>query len=420
MTTATPLPADSQSVWLAGARLIDGLGRDPVPRAAVLVENGLIARIAAEPPSGGRVIDCAGLTLTPGLIDAHVHLGLSSDIQKSFLNELSVAELAADMFANCAQTVAEGFTTVRDTGGIDAGLAQVVASGKIIGPRILQCGPQHCQTGGHGHFAPSWVLEERWYDHAVPGLRAFSLISNGADELRRHVREGFRRGADFIKLCVTGGVISRHDTLADTQFTVEEIAVAVQEAKARGTYVTVHAHNNAGIRNAIAAGARCVEHGSEIDDETAALMADNGVAHVPTLITIHELIADSAAAGLPAEMADRVGIALHGQAQGLLASRRAGVRVGLGTDLIGPNQTRRGRELLLRAELESPMDALVAATRVNADILGIAHETGTIEVNKQADIVAFAADPLSDPKVFADPRQVVLVLKSGRVVKDTR
>lgn len=406
--------------WLAGARLVDGLGGDPVPRAAVQVENGRISRIAAEPPRGARVIDCTGLTVTPGLIDAHVHLGLSSDIQKSFLHELSVAELAADMFATCARTLAEGFTTVRDTGGIDAGLARVVAAGKVAGPRILQCGPQHCQTGGHGHFAPSWAIEDRWYDHAVPGLRAFSLISNGPDELRRHVREGFRRGADFVKLCVTGGVVSRNDALADTQFTVEEIAAAVQEASARGTYVTVHAHNNAGIRNAIAAGVRCVEHGSEIDDETAALMAGNGVAHVPTLLTIHELLANPTAAGLPAEMADRVGIALHGQEQGLLASRRAGVRVGLGTDLIGPDQTRRGRELALRAALESPMDALVAATRVNAGILGIGDETGTIEPGMRADIVAFAADPLSDPDVFADPRHVVLVLKSGQVVKDTR
>jgi imidazolonepropionase-like amidohydrolase len=215
-------------------------------------------------------------------------------------------------------------------------------------------------------------------------------------------------------------VVPRHDALADTQFTVEEMAVAVEVATARGTYVTVHAHNTTGIRNAVAAGARCVEHGSEIDDETAALMAANGVAHVPTLITIHELLADPTAAGLPAEMADRVGIAVHGQEQGLLASRRAGVRVGLGTDLIGPSQARPGRELLLRAELESPMDALAAATRVNADILGIGGETGTIEVGKQGDIVALADDPLSDPNVFADPREVVLVLKSGEVVKDTR
>lgn len=418
MATAMTTPtAPAEPFWLAGARIIDGLGGDPLPRAAVQVENGRIARITADPPPGSRVTDCTGLTLTPGLIDAHVHLGLSSDIQKSFLHELSVAELAADMFANCAQTLREGFTTVRDTGGIDAGLAQVVASGKVAGPRIIQCGPQHCQTGGHGHFAPSWTIEDRWYDHAVPGLRAFSLISNGPDELRRHVREGFRRGADFVKLCVTGGVVSRQDQLADTQFTVEEIAVAVQEANARGTYVTVHAHNNAGIRNAIAAGVRCVEHGSEIEDKTAALLAEHGVAHVPTLITIHELLAEPTAAGLPAEIADRVGIALHGQEQGLLASRRAGVKVGLGTDLIGPNQTRRGRELALRAELESPMDALVAATRVNAEILGIAAQTGTIEVGKQADIVGFASDPLNDPNVFADPREVVLVLKSGRLVK---
>jgi imidazolonepropionase-like amidohydrolase len=273
-------------LWLTGARLVDGTGADPVTGVDVQIVGQRIATLG-KAPAGAQLVDLAGLTLTPGLIDAHVHFAASSQIERSFRRELSVAELAADMFANCAQTLDAGFTTVRDTGGVDAGLANVLASGKVRGPRLIQCGPIQCQTGGHGHLAAEWEPTTDWCDHSIPGLRALSLLSDGVEEMRKNVRESFRRGATFIKLCVTGGVVSTHDELSDTQFCLEEIWVAVDEARARGTYVTAHAHNNEGIRNAVKAGAKCIEHGSQIDEETAALMAAKGVAHVPTL-TVNE------------------------------------------------------------------------------------------------------------------------------------
>ncbi len=407
-------------MWLLGALVVDGSGRDPMPGLAVQVEDGRITGIGGTPPAGAEVIDCDGLTLTPGMIDAHVHLGLSSNIDDSFRHVLSVADLAADMFANCAQTLDAGFTTVRDAGGIDAGLANVMASGKMPGPRILQCGPIHCQTGGHGYLGADWEPTEAWDQHAIPGLRTFSVSSDGPEQLRKNVREGFRRGATFVKLCVTGGVVSRHDKLSDTQFTVEEIAVAVAEAKARGTYVTVHAHNNAGIRNAVSAGVRCVEHGSEIDEGTAELMAEHDVAHVPTLAVVRALLDDTAEAGLPPTMAHRAGGVWQGQVDAIQISRAAGVRVGLGSDLIGPKQDLRGNELLLRSKIETPMDALVSATRINADILGIGDEVGTIEVGKRADLIAFAGNPLESPELFAARDRVVLIVQDGRLVKDRR
>ncbi len=407
-------------MWVVGATVADGSGREPVPDQAIEVDEGRIVGLGGAPPVGAEVIDCDGLTLTPGLIDGHVHLGLSSSIDDSWQYVLSVAEIAADMFANCAQTLDAGFTTVRDTGGIDAGLARVVASSKMPGPRILQCGPLHCQTGGHGYYAADWEPTEVWDHHAIPGLRALSLLSDGPEELRKNVRESFRRGADFLKLCVTGGVVSRHDKLTDTQFTVEEIAVAVAEAEARGTYVTVHAHNNAGIRNAVEAGVRCIEHGSQIDEPTAALMAEHGVAHVPTLAVVRGLLDDATQTGLPASMADRVGIAWEGQIDAIRISRAAGVRVGLGSDLIGPRQDTRGNELVLRSKVETPMDALVSATRINAEILGIGDEVGTIEVGKRADLVAFSGNPLEAPELFADRDRVALVMQDGQIVKDRR
>ena len=404
--------------WLEGATLITATGDDPA-RAGVLIENGRISRIGGTAPRDAEVIDCAGLTLTPGLIDAHVHLGLSSPIEASISNAMSVAEIAADMFANCEQTLQAGFTTVRDAGGIDAGLVRVVSSGRIAGPRILQCGPIHCQTGGHGHFAPDWEPTGMWCARDIPGLRSLSVLSDGPEEMRKSARESFRRGAEFLKLCVTGGVISKHDELTDTQFTIEEIAAAVAEASARGTYVTVHAHNTRGIRNAVQAGVRCVEHGTGIDDETAALMADHDVALVPTLAAV-EAVLSNAVVGLPPAMAARATLVRDAMVSGLLAAKDAGVQVGSGSDLVGPDQTRRGEELVLRAAVESPMDALVAATRVNADIIGLGADIGTLEVGKRGDVIAFVDDPLENPKLFGDPSSVVLVLQGGAVAKDSR
>jgi len=408
-------------MWLTGATVITGTGADPVAGQAVLVEDGRIAALGGTPPAGADVVDLTGLYLTPGLIDAHVHLGLSSDLDKlSTSRQLSVAEIAADMFANCRRTLESGFTTVRDTGGVDDGIARVVADGRIPGPRILHCGPILAQTGGHGYLGAEWDSAEDWDARQVPGLFALSLLSDGPDAVRRNAREAFRRGAGFLKMCVTGGVVSRHDKLSDTQFTHDEIATAVAEARARGTYVTVHAHNNEGLRTAIDAGAECVEHGSAVDAEMAALMAEKGVALVPTLAVAHALLKDSTAAGLPAHIGERVGHAIDGQADAIRAARAAGVLIGSGSDYVGPNQDHRGHELVLRSEIESPMQALVSATRDNARVLRIADEVGTIEPGKLADLAVFGSDPLANPLVFDDPQQVKVVLQRGRVVKDLR
>ena len=400
--------------WLIGGLVADGTGADPFT-ADICVTDGAITRIGRA-PAGVVSIDLDGKLVTPGLIDAHVHLGISSPIRAQFGFQLSTAEIAADIFASASHSLDAGFTTVRDTGGIDGGVVDVIASGKVRGPRVISCGPVQCQTGGHGYYGAAWEPTELWHEHHIPGLAALSFMSGNADELRRNVRESFRRGASFIKLCVTGGVVGGNDRLEDTQFTTAEIAVAVEEAKARGTYVTVHAHNNAGIRNAIEAGVRCVEHGTDIDEPTARLMREKDVALVPTFAVVEQLI-DTESMDLDPATRDRVGGTRERMTSALRAARAVGVRIGLGSDLLGPDQWRRGDELRLRAEIESPMRALVSATSVNADIIGLGDRVGTIREGMAADLVVWGENPLDDPRWFADPDMALVVVKDGRVMK---
>ncbi|WP_242908085.1 metal-dependent hydrolase family protein [Actinomadura terrae] len=405
---------------LAGAVLIDGTGADPVSGRVVVVEDGLIREIARTVPEGAEVLDLAGCTLTPGLIDAHTHLGLSTDLQDLVTGQVSAAEIAAAIFGAAERALREGFTTVRDVGGIDIGVVRAIGSGAVRGPRVLTSGPILSQTGGGGHYAPPWEPACNWEARDMPGLLGMSLLADGRDGTRRAAREAFRRGADFLKLMVTGAVLAHGDELDYTQFSVEEIAVAVQEARARNTYATVHAHNNAGIRNALEAGVSCVEHGSRLDERTAAEMRRHGASLVPTLSVTHAIIASPEAVGLPQETAGRAETVLDGMRQAILVAREAGVRIGSGSDLIGPDQSGRGRELVWKAELLGPMDALVAATRTNAEILGLDDEVGTVAPGKSADLAAFDGSPLDDPSIFADPARLRLVVHRGRVVSADR
>ncbi|WP_334664503.1 amidohydrolase family protein [Streptomyces cyaneofuscatus] len=322
--------------------------------------------------------------------------------------------------ATAGATLDAGFTTVRDTGGIDGGVVTAIAKGKVRGPRVLSCGPVQCQIGGHGYYGAEWEPTELWSSHHIPGLCALSMMAGNADELRRNVREAFRRGASFLKLCVTGGVVGAHDRLTDTQFTVEEIAAAVQEAAARNTYVTVHAHNNEGIRNAVEAGVRCVEHGTSLDEFTAVLMAAREVALVPTFAVVEQLLHDTAGAGLTESTRDRVEGVREQMTKALAVAKHAGARIGLGSDLIGPAQGRRGKELSLRAALETPMEAIVAATRTNAEILGLSGQVEVITPGAQADLTLWNGNPLEDPELFSDPNNAVLVIQAGQIVKDLR
>lgn len=398
-----------------GATLIDGTGAGPIADAAVGVEGERITQVGGKAPRGADVLDLEGLTLLPGLIDGHTHLGIIDPFDGA---RVPPAVDAAHIFRNCGLALDEGFTTVRDLGGLDGGVAQAVAQGLVRGPRIFPSGPVLCQSGGHSDLSPPWL--PHWHGPGVPGLAQLSIVCDGPDEVRRAARTALRRGATQVKVCVSGGVLSFTDRLEDTQFTVEELRAAVGEAKARDTYVAAHAHGVEGMKNALAAGVACIEHGTFLDAETAQAMATAGAALCPTFAVIRMLSAEWKERGIPEQMIPRLGGVEEAMTGAVKFARDAGVLIGSGSDLFGAGQTRRALEITRKAEILSPMEAIVSATSANAKILRASDRLGSVEEGKLADLIAVNGDPLATPEVLEDSSRLVLVMKGGEIVKDSR
>ena len=405
------------TLTLIGATLIDGTSAEPIERAGVVIEGNHIASAGRERSGsqrGGETIDCNGLTLLPGLIDAHAHLGLVYDFSAD-AGAMSPAEIAARTFRNCELCLDAGFTTVRDMCGVDGGLAHTVASGFIRGPRIFPSGPAIVQTGGHGHMTGPFCSFDQ--SVAFPGLVQLIALCDSPDQVRQQARLNFRRGATQLKAFVSGGVVSKTDRLEDTQLTVEELRAAVLEARARDTYVSGHAHNCRSIMNGLEAGLECFEHGTMLDERTAAAMAKAGAALDPTLAVCHLMAAEWQAWKLPQSVVPRIEGCERLMVDSIRIARAAGVLTGSGSDLLGSEQNRRGLEITLQAKALSPMEAIVCATLSNARIMRQADELGSVEAGKLADVIALRGDPIAQPELFDDPSRVVLVIKDGVVVK---
>jgi imidazolonepropionase-like amidohydrolase len=402
----------SEAIVLRGATLIDGTGAPPRP-ATVAISGGRIHAIDGDAPSGATTIDLSAHTLLPGLIDAHTHLGLLElDLQTD--GDIPVAVMAAKIFDNASRVLDAGFTTVRDVGGVDGGLAQAIEGGLVRGPRLLPSGPVLCQTGGHGDWGPPFNP----HMDGVPGLAEASIVCDGPDGVRVAAREVLRRGATQVKVCVSGGVMSRTDALTDTQFTVDELRAAVAEAHARRTYVTAHAHTTGGIRNGLAAGIECFEHGTFLDEETVAAMASSGVALVPTLAVLRVSMENWREMGIPEDLVPRFDGVEAGMNASIKLAHAAGIPIGSGSDLFGPAQARFGLELALKARILGAMEAILSATATNARIIRRADELGTVEAGKLGDVIAVRGNPLSDPELFDEANNISLVLKNGRVEKN--
>jgi imidazolonepropionase-like amidohydrolase len=329
------------------------------------------------------------------LTDAHVHFGLVAEGPGS--EPPSHVSYVMRVVENIGIALDEGFTTVRDAGGLDPAFALAVASGEVRGPRILPAGSFITITGGHGD------QRAQFDDHAppsIPGLVAHSEICDSPDGVRRAARTQLRRGATQVKLMASGGVMSPNDPLESLQFTVEEMAAAVHEARAFGRYVMAHCHTSGAMQNALAAGVRSLEHGSMLDDATAKQIVAQDAFMVPTIVILEILARSSRVPEFSRAKLEQVRSEV---ARSVVLARDAGVRIGSGSDLLGPRQRRRGSEIVEKAKHIGAMAAIVSATKTNAQLFRMEDRIGTIEEGKQADLVLIAGNPVDDIELLGDP-----------------
>jgi imidazolonepropionase-like amidohydrolase len=408
-----------QTILFKDALLIDGNGGEPADGASVVVENGQIKEVdvsgKSTAPDGARVVALNGRTLMPGLIDAHVHAG-NIEVNLEQTAVLPPAVYVLKTTQNLETDLSLGFTTLRDAGGLDWGFKQAIAQGLIKGPRLLLSVNMLTQSGGHG--------DKRGFarEQNVPrnSIGMYPEICDGPDEVRKAAREALRRGADVIKVMADGGVASPTDKLGQWQFEVDELEAAVQVARAAGTFVMAHCYADQAITNCVEAGVKTIEHGNLMGRETAELMAARGAYLVPTLTVLYVLAEYGERAGFDAIMMAKLRQVVPRALEGLEQAYKAGVKIGSGSDIIGPFQYMKGRELSIKAEIMSPMETIVSATRTNAEMLNLGDRLGTVEPGKLADLIVVDGNPLQDLGLFEHDREgVVLVMKEGDIYKET-
>jgi imidazolonepropionase-like amidohydrolase len=371
-------------------------------------------RFGESPPTGGHdaILDCAGMTLMPGLTDAHVHIG-AVDVNILDQHREHPSNLVALMMARILEdTLQQGFTTVRDAGGTDWSFKAAIERGIVEGPRLLVSDRPLSQTGGHGDWRRATETQSPEVFCPTAGMR--SVVCDGVDEVRRAAREQLRLGADQIKVMASGGAMSPADELASTQYALEELRAAVEEAEAARTYVMAHAYNDESVRNCLESGVRSIEHGNLIDEETARLIARAGSYLVPTLVTYEALSEEGKSYNVPEVVIRKIEEARELGIRALRFAYEAGVRIASGSDLLGPLQDRKARELEIKTAVLSPMESLVSATKTNASLFGMEDEIGTVEEGKLADLLVVEGNPLENIAVLQKKSNLKLIMKGGR------
>jgi len=395
------------AVILRDACIIDGRGNVQA-RGFITIENNRIAEVGKGPgpakKNGYEVMDLEGMCVLPGMIDCHVHLCIdgSADPMQS-LQKDSAAMITLKAARQAHLSLLAGVTTVRDLGsvnGISGSLRDAINLGIVIGPRIVSTNQAVCITGGQG-----------WQ---------FSRQADGADGVRQAVREQIRAGADAIKMMATGGVITQGVEPGSPQFTLEELKAGAEEAHKAGRKIAAHAQGNEGIKNSLSAGFDTIEHGIFLDDEAIGLLLEKKATLVPTLSAPFNIMEKGEKSGIPAFIIEKTRKVKDAHVDSIKKAYKAGVTIASGADagtpFNGHGENLRELELLVRIGL-SPMEAIVSATRVASETLGLGSRLGTIEPGKLADLIVVEGDPVKDIAVLQRKEQIVVVMKDGQFYK---
>ena len=402
------------------ARIFDGAGADCAEGMHLRVADGLIQEVSPKPIAArdARVIDVAGRTLMPGLIDAHLHV-YGSDVSMQKIESAGEPYRTAHAVRMLGHALDCGFTTVRDVGGGDYSLAKAIADGLVRAPRFFYSGKILSMTGGHGDFRP--------LEHKSPHDELCSCgvvnwgcrIADGVAACIAAARDELRQGAHCIKIMGSGGVASPTDPIWMNQYREDEIRAVVSECTERRTYVAAHCHPASAVRRCVEFGVRSIEHGTLIDDDTARFVAERGAYIVPTMVVLFSLVETGRELGFPAVSQEKAEYATKHALSGLDKMRRAGVKVGYGTDLLGSTYVQQCREFTLRREIFSPLELLRQATSVNAELMMQQGKLGCIAPAAYADLLVVDGDPLRDISLLAaSGRHLRMIVRGGEIVKD--
>lgn len=403
-------------VLFENATLFNGTSPETPDGMFVLVEGNRIKEVSERPikADGADKIDCTGKTLMPGMIDNHVHIYGES-------LKLAPPEPPITYRAQYAQKFLKhilscGFTSVRDVGGGDHGMAMALRDGFLDGPRFFYGGVFITQTGGHGDMRPA----HQGTDFCSCGsLRnSFSVVADGVVECTKAVREELRKGAHHIKIMGSGGVVSTTDPLDRCQYSDAEISTIVEECRRHGSYVAAHCHPAEAIRRCATLGVRTIEHGTLIDEPTAKIVAELGAYVVPTMATIFALKDIGRELGLNEESYNKLLMVAERAIAGLSVMKKAGVKMGFGTDLMGQTHTRQGTEFSLRRLALEPFDILHSATAINAEILNMQGELGVVAPGALADLLVVDGNPMQDIELLAaNGAHLSVIMNNGRFSK---
>ena len=385
----------------------------------LLVEDTMIRELSDHPINApdAAVIDCAGRTLMPGLIDCHVHAVLS-EVAIRRLETVPLTLMTAQAMVSLQAMLNRGFTSVRDTGGADWGIKAAVEEGLIAGPRLFIAGRAIGPTGGHSDGRRRTDRGPRCL--CCNALAFTTGLADGRAAVRRAVREEMRQGCDQVKIMMSGGVASPYDPLESMQFSEGEVAAAVEEAHAFGRYVCAHAYSAEAITRAARAGVRTIEHGNLIDEAAAKLMSERGMFLVANLVAYYAMQERAAEYGMGGDMLEKNALVIEGGLRSLEICKRAGVPVAYGSDLLGQLQNEQSREFELRREVLQPMEIVRSATLIGAQVLRHEGRLGCLRPGAFADLLVIDGNPLADLALFGGQgRHLSLIMKNGVVHKNT-